>query len=63
MKIKMNGALLLRGPGTIDGQSSTAYLGGSVRTQEYRERTDLRGNGKFVGRLLFGQEFALCLVD
>jgi hypothetical protein len=44
MKIKMSMALL-RSPTAVDGQSRTFDLGGSFRTQEYRERANLLGPG------------------
>jgi hypothetical protein len=37
----------------VDRHGRAFNLGGGFRTQEYRERTDLRGSSNFVGRLLF----------
>src|SRR5262249_57552841 len=59
MKIKRKETLLLRSPGTVDRQSNATDLSGSVRTQEYRDRSDLLRPGKLMGWLFFGQEFAL----
>lgn len=44
-------------------QSRASDLRDSVRTQEYRERTDLPGSGKFARRLPFREQFGLCLAD